>query len=65
MLDGQRYRNPYLGMPLDINDVVNLWEIRAIEVYTDPAFVPNELRLKETIRLSCGVIFIWTFRALG
>lgn len=65
VLDGKLYDPPRAGAPLDINDVVPVWEIRAVEIYNDPAFTPSELPVYMPAELKCGVVAIWTYRALG
>jgi hypothetical protein len=70
VIDGKRY-DPTLPdgeprlPPWDINRLVDLWEVRAIEIYQDPWFIPAELKLEFTIRERCGAIFLWTYRAVG
>jgi hypothetical protein len=70
VIDRKRYDptlpdgNPRLP-PWDVNRLVDLWEVRAIEIYQDPLFIPAELNLEFTIREKCGAIFLWTYRAVG
>jgi hypothetical protein len=70
VVDGKRYDpmrpdgNPRLP-PWDVNRLVDLWGVRAIEIYQDPLFVPSELKLEFTILERCGAIFLWTYRAVG
>jgi hypothetical protein len=70
VVDGRRHdptlpdRSPRLP-PWDVNRLADLWEVRAIEIYQDPWFIPAELKLKFTIQESCGAIFLWTYRAVG
>jgi hypothetical protein len=45
------------GEPGDVNKVVRPHEIRAIEVYVDPATAPALYRRPE---IPCGVVLIWT-----
>ena len=55
VLDGKVYDRPRAGAPLAINDVVPVWEIRAVEIYNDRLFTPSELPVYMPADLRCGV----------
>lgn len=67
VVDGERYDPPeFPGTPpWDVNQLVALWELRGVEVYTDPLLIPSELGLKYTAWEPCGVILLWTYRGIG
>jgi hypothetical protein len=63
------------GRPQQIlEELVSLSEVRAVEVYNDPNFVPRELYLVEKLnpldqppdrQLHCGVVMVWTREGIG
>ena len=72
VIDGKRYdptfptgelREP----PWDIDELVSISEIRAVEIYHDPTFVPaaKSREWLDPIIRRCGVIVLWTYRGLG
>ena len=72
VVDGKRYdptfpdgnpREP----PWDIDDLVSISEVRAVEIYHDPTFVPaaKSGEWLDPIIRRCGVIVVWTYRGLG
>jgi hypothetical protein len=72
VVDGKRYdptfKNGKPRVPAwDIDRLVSISEIRAVEIYQDPAFVPVEKSREwlDPIIRGCGVIVIWTYRGLG
>ena len=69
VVDRKRYDPPAgrFRPPWDIEELVSVDQLAAVEIYGDPKFVPGELGLLnlEPIRDPCGVIVIWTKRALG
>ena len=69
VVDRKRYDPPAgrFRPPWDIEELVSVDQLAAVEVYGDPRFVPLELGLLnlEPVRDPCGVIVIWTKRGLG
>ena len=69
VVDRKRYDPPAgrFRPPWDIEELVSVDQLAAVEIYGDPRFVPLELGLLnlEPVRDPCGVIVIWTKRALG
>lgn len=67
VVDGERYDPPeFPGTPpWDVNELVALWELRGVEIYSDPLLIPSELGLKHTAWEPCGVILLWTYRRIG
>ena len=66
MIDGKLHfplLNPY--PPIDIDSLVEPWEIRAVELYTDPQFIPIEFDIKFPPHRCRILVVIWTFRGVG
>jgi hypothetical protein len=73
VVDRKRYDPPRrtpagpIGPGSDIEDLVSLEDLAAVEIYGDASFVPLELGLLnlEPVWNPCGVIVIWTKRGFG
>jgi hypothetical protein len=73
VVDRKRYDPPSSALgtrlrpPWDIEDLVSVDQLAAVEIYGDPNFVPLELGLLNLQPLPnpCGVMVIWTKRGLG
>jgi hypothetical protein len=46
-------------VPMPIEDVVNVFDIRAVEIYPDGPDVPPEFQAPG-LKSSCGALVIWT-----
>jgi hypothetical protein len=73
VIDGKRY-SPIDGAgkprlpPWDLDRLVSLDDIRAVEIYHDPTFVPASLgllNLNPGFGRGCGVVVIWTHAGIG
>ena len=72
VIDGKRYDPTFPNgnprePPWDIDDLVSISEVRAVEIYHDPTFVPaaKSAEWLDPIIRRCGVIVLWTYRGLG
>jgi hypothetical protein len=72
VIDGKRYDPTFKNgrprvPPWDIDRLVSISEIRAVEIYHDPSFVPVEKAREwlDPIIRRCGVIVLWTYRGIG
>jgi hypothetical protein len=66
MIDRKLYfppLNPY--PPIDIDALVAPWEIRAVELYTDPQFIPTEFRIVFPPYRCKVLVVVWTVRGVG
>jgi hypothetical protein len=66
MIDGKLYFPPLAPYPpIDIDSLVKPWEIRAVELYTDPQFIPIEFDIKFPPHRCRILVVVWTFRGVG
>jgi hypothetical protein len=72
VIDGKRYDPTFKSgapriPPWDVDELVSISEIRAVEIYHDPRWVPMAMATKwlDTAVARCGVIVIWTYRGIG
>jgi Carboxypeptidase regulatory-like domain len=66
MIDRKLYFPPWGPQPpIDIDSLVEPWEIRAVELYTDPTFIPSGFRIVFPPYRCEVLIVVWTFRGVG
>lgn len=70
VIDGKRYESTFMDgsprvPPWEIDELVSISEIRAVEIYPSPLWVPMATRWIDWSVARCGVIVVWTYRGIG